>query len=162
MDQQKLTQLDPKLRDVYQRVMGTSMPEPKTAATPQIQPVQTQTKPILTTPQPSIPPQPTIVSQSQPQAVPTPSQPAVGAQPTPNFVQMNSEVHTSAPTATPAAFTNPNFVAPIQTQTTAVKKKGGILPVLFVFVGLIFIVIYTLFWTKIFNYKLPFKLPFLS
>jgi len=83
MDPQKLSQLDPKLRAAYERVMGT--------------PVATSQAPQL---------------QSQPIAPPP--------------------------------------------QPVAAGKKNGIMPVLFVLVGIVFIVIYTLFWTKIFNVKLPF------
>ena len=50
MDPQKLSQLDPKLRDAYQRVMGTAIPQPQA-------PVQSQspmpTPPIPTSPTPN-------------------------------------------------------------------------------------------------------------
>jgi len=133
MDPQKLSQLDPKLREAYQRVMGTTIPTPPAA------PIQTQAPP------PSIPSDPTQIPQPQP----VPTQPAT------NFVQMNSEVPAPAQ----------NFTTPPPmplAQTMAVKKKSGIImPILFGFAALVFIAIYTLFWTKIFNFNLPFKLPFL-
>lgn len=185
MDPQKLSQLDPKLREAYQRVMGTPIPAP------QAQPIQAQTPPppppmpdptpIPTpipepTPTPTPPieepptaPEPAIAPPaSEPQSIPTPEpaipepQPAIPqpqpltpepAIPTPpaqanNFMQMNSEV---------AAAPSQNFAAPaLQAQTIALKKKNGMMPVLFGIVGLVFIVVYTLFWTKIFNFKLPF------
>lgn len=182
MDPQKLSQLDPKLRDAYQRVMGTTIPQPQAApaqaqtptppapipnppptpdpnpvpATPNINPAITPdelpTQPIEPPVQPPtapIMPEPTPVSEPQPaippQPEPTPTQQAN------NFVQMNSEVP-----AVPAQ----NFSAPQpqpQTQTVTVKKKNGMMiPILFGIAGLVFIVIYTLFWTKIFNFKLPF------
>lgn len=159
MDPQKLSQLDPKLREAYQRVMGTSIPQP------QVAPIQTQTPPPpppmpdpipmpqpLPTPEPVPSPIPTI---EEPPAIPTPEpampepvsepQPAIPQQPpivASNFVQMNSEV-----AATPMP----------QAQTMTVRKKQGMMtPVLFGIVGLVFIAIYTLFWTKIFNFQLPF------
>ena len=119
MDPQKLSQLDPKLRDAYQRVMGTPIPQPQA---PQSQPVSQ--------PQPAITPEP-------------PVQPA-------NFVQMNSEV-----VANPSS---QNFTAPMPAaQTMAIKKKKGMMmPILFGIAGFILIAVYTFFWTKIFNFKLPF------
>jgi len=210
MDPQKLSQLDPKLRDAYQRVMGTSVPQPQAVpASPRDEPVQAQTPsmptPITPTPTPTPQPQPqpepeptptpppatsdvapagaptpTIEEPptapqspiqpppSEPQSIPTPessmpeSQPAIPPIPEPtiptsppaqtnNIVQMNSEV-----AASPAQnFTTPSAIP--QTQAVTIKKKNKILiPVLFGIVGLVFIVIYTLFWTKIFNFKLPF------
>jgi len=128
MDPQKLSQLDPKLREAYQRVMGTTIPEP---AVPNQAPA---TAPLQPTP-PVTQPQPVI----NPQAAP---EPAIPQQPTSNFVQMNSTV-----AAIPAD----------QAQSgTVLKKKSGLMPVLFIIAGLIFIGIYTLFWVKIFNLQVPF------
>lgn len=157
MDPQKLSQLDPKLRDAYQRVMGTTIPQPQTPPAQTQDPIQ----PISPTPAPQPQSTPAVTSASepfitsqpainqQPQSIPTPEM-SVPAQPASNFVQMNSEV--PAPSQ--------NFTAPPlmpQAQTMAVKKKSGIMmPIIFGIVGLIFLVIYTLFWTKIFNLKLPF------
>ena len=172
MDPQKLSQLDPKLRDAYQRVMGTVIPETQPSAQPQTpDPIQRpptangntilspkpQLQPAPPIVQPVAKPQPLINPQPQPiQAQQAPQQ-AAPAQPTPNFARMNSEIPTTtiAPAVAPA---NPNFSAPApQAQTMVIKKKSsGIMPIIFFFVGLIFIVIYTLFWTKIFNLKLPF------
>ena len=165
MDPQKLSQLDPKLREAYQRVMGTSIPtpppmpdptpapapqpEPSTIPTPPVQPPTPVPQPPPTggpTPESSMPEPPVFEPQPaipQPESIPTPQ--------ASNFVQMNSEVP-----AAPAANT-PNFSAPVQTQTVAIEKKSGVMiPILFGIAGLVFIAIYTLFWTKIFNFKLPF------
>jgi len=193
MDPQKLAQLDPKLRDAYQRVMGTTIPEPNPAPSqaqtpspaggppttnpspipqPQPQPepnpapspIVEPTPPAAPTEEPSVPIQPTVPPTTEPQPAPLTPEPAVepqpainpqpqamSAQPTSNFVQMNSEVAAAPTTSTP------NFSAPApETQTVAVKKKSGIMPILFGFVGLIFIAIYTIFWAKILNFKLPF------
>lgn len=178
MDPQKLSQLDPKLRDAYQRVMGTTIPEPQvTPASPKFQrgePAQTQTPPPvggptapipdpISTPQPQPQPQPEPKPSEPPTSEPQPAplipepiaepQPAINPQPqASNFVQMNSEV-----AASPAAAPTPNFTAPIQIQTISIKKKNNILiPVMFGIAALVFITVYTLFWTKIFNFKLPF------
>ena len=166
MDPQKLSQLDPKLREAYQRVMGTPVPQPRgEPASPRLQrgePVQAQTPPMPTPPMPDPtpmpPPQPEPEPPSPTAGVPTPiieeppaaSRPPIQPTPEPaipipsptqasNFVQMNSEV------------------GAMPDQTIALKKKNGIMmPVLFGVMGLVFIVIYTLFWTKIFNFKIPF------
>ena len=141
MDPQKLSQLDPKLREAYQRVMGTPIPQPPP---PPPMPAPDPNPSPTPEPQPAIP---------QPEPVPTP-QPAIPQQPTvqpTNFVQMNSEVAT--------AQSSPNFSTPApmsQGQTMAVKKKNGMMPILIGVAALFFVVIYTLFWTKIFNFKLPF------
>jgi hypothetical protein len=128
MDPQKLSQLDPKLREAYQRVMGTTIPEP---AAPNQAPAPA---PLQPTP-PVAQPQPV----TNPQAAP---EPAIPQQPTSNFVQMNSTV-----AAIPAD----------QAQSgTVLKKKSGLMPVLFIIAGLIFVGIYTLFWVKIFNLQVPF------
>lgn len=172
MDPQKLSQLDPKLRDAYQRVMGTTIPEPQAQTpTPPAPPIPDPTPTPVPQPQPepespqlpasepqSIPtsepaiPQPPPAPTNEPEPPPTP-QPSI---PTPtaqanNFVQMNSEVP-----ATPAQnFTVPSPMS--QAQNAAIKKKSGMMmPILFGIVGLVFIAIYTLFWTKILNFKLPF------
>jgi hypothetical protein len=188
MDPQKLSQLDPKLRDVYQRVMGTTIPEVK------VSPVQTPTpplpteasakpdnpnpvpptqpqadptpiQPLIPEPQPVTPPipspipqsQPAINPQSEPQAIPTPEPISAQQATSSNFVQMNSEV-AAAPTAAAIPmqnFTAPAAIPPVPTMPLK-KKKNALVPVLFTIVGLIFIAIYTFFWIRFFNLKLPF------
>lgn len=142
MDPQKLSQLDPKLREAYERVMGTAIP--KSQSQPEPKPIPSPIGEPALEPQPVPEPQPAINPQ-QPQFIPT-SEPVIPIQP-----------EVPAPVATTATAT-PNFTAPApQTQTIVLKKKRGMMmPVLFGITGLIFIVIYTLFWTKIFNFKLPF------
>jgi hypothetical protein len=184
MDPQKLSQLDPKLREAYQRVMGTTIPEPQAKSDlAQAAPIQAQT-PLPTDlsadlsaealaeveapakveasakandPIPSPQPAPAIPEPiAEPQPVINP-QPAIPPQQASNFVQMNSEAPTSpAPTpnfTTPAAFD----AAPIQTQAIVVKKKNNILMLTMIGITiLVFIAVYSLFWVKIFNFKLPF------
>lgn len=153
MDAQKLSQLDPKLRDAYQRVMGTVIPEPTVPNQSPTPPVNTPTTPTPNpTPQPAVPPvvdpQPVVNPQSTPQPTPEPA----SQQPTSNFTQMNSTV------AAAPALNSPNFSAPAAPiQNTAVfKKKSGLTPILFIIAGIFFIGIYTLFWIKIFNLQVPF------
>jgi len=163
MNPQKLSQLDPKLREAYERVMGTNIPTtsattiqaqtppPPPTSNPIPQPQPQPIQPPVSMPQPStLPIQPITEPQPviNPQPIPTP-EPVTAPQPTTNFVQMNSEVP-AAPTA------NANFTMPVQTKTAVLKKNNGIMPILFLFVGIIFLLIYSLFWAKIFNLSLPF------
>jgi hypothetical protein len=157
MDPQKLSQLDPKLRDVYQRVMGTSIPMS------QATPVNTQNSTQFA---PNFPQQQAQQMQQempQPISIPKPIQPQFipAQQPIPtqrppviNPTQMNPGMQ--APAAPmPTATQNPSPVP--QAQAVVLRKKNSvIIPILFGLVGIIFIVIYTLFWTKVFNLKLPF------
>lgn len=166
MDPQKLSQLDPKLREAYQRVMGTPIPQP------QVPPAQAQIPQPDPTPAPQPQPEPTTPPQTPPQQqepffIPQPETPPAGGpqpqattqQASSNFTQMNSEVAAAPiePQTQNANFSN--FATPPampQAQTMAIKKKSGIMPVLYVIVGVVFLVVYTLFWTKIFNFQLPF------
>lgn len=193
MDPQKLSQLDPKLREAYQRVMGTTIPtpqppsqtqtapvsDPATIPSPIPSPIPEPMQPGPTSPnlEPSAPPQAPADQQEEPFFIPQPETPTSGVPqpqaPTPmssvpepattptqqtsaNFVQMNSEVPASPQTQ---ATNFSNFAAPPvapQTQAIVIKKKNSLMPIVFGFVGVIFLVIYTLFWTKIFNFRLPF------
>jgi hypothetical protein len=170
MDPQKLSQLDPKLRDAYQRVMGTAVPEPQAPPAPKAQSFPsagggpastpafntTSTAPVVPTEQPSVvSPAPEAVTTTQPiinpQTQSVPMADPNAPQTNPNFTQMNSGL-AAAPTTNYS-----NFAAPTpQTQAGVLKKKNPMMPVLFAIAGLVFIVIYTLFWAKIFNLKLPF------
>jgi hypothetical protein len=133
MDPQKLSQIDPKLREAYLRVMGTEVSAPQ--ANP---PVQT----------------PVSVPQFQAQQEPIPA-PTPVSQP---IQEMNSEIpvpKTSMPDG--LRMTPPIGPAPaFRPQPAAFEKKSGMMPVLFAVVGIVFIVIYALFWTRVFNLKLPF------
>lgn len=123
MDPQKLSQLDPKLREAYERVMGTpSTPDP----IPPPQPIPPVEQPAIPSPTEPI----------QPVASETPVTP-ITEPATTNFDQMNSEAAT-------------------QTQTPAVKKKNIFMSILIVLGIVVFVAIYTLIWTKIFNLRLPF------
>src|SRR3989344_2510857 len=158
MDPQKLSQLDPKLREAYQRVMGMSSAPPPPPA-PQPEPNSTPTDTSIPPSTPSDE-QPTIQPSAEPQpatpAIPTETptipayEPVIPPQPSAqpvNFDQMNSEVASSSP----------NFTVPeSQIQTMVIKKKSSIMPILLGVVIFIFIAVYILVWTKIFNLKLTF------
>ncbi len=186
MDPQKLSQLDPKLRDAYQRVMGTQLPDL------QAPPAPTQDR-LVQTQNPPPPPEPTSDPTQMPQSEPEPTPPPLPAEPdsipvsvpTPIIEEPSLQTPVSEPESQPAInpqpeappiieptpispeptsplqqnSISPNFAAPapMQNQTMAIKKKGGMLtPVMTGIVILVFIAVYTLFWAKIFNFKLPF------
>lgn len=144
MDPQKLSQLDPKLRDVYQRVMGTTAASPSSAGTPQ---EQAATAPLpQAQAQPS--PQPAVNSQSIFASSPLPN---ISLEQSPNPVKMNSEI----PTPTTASIPNPTASAPAP-ETLVLKKEGGSKKfILLGIIVLILAVVCVLFWTKIINFRLP-------
>lgn len=188
MDPQKLSQLDPKLREAYQRVMGTTIPEPQapiqtqppTSNSPTPQPIPTPEP----TPAPEPAPPPTPIIQEPPAApVETPIQPLVDfipqsvsepktalnpepqiappaepvipqqfVAPAANFDQLSSEI---AGTQTASNFSGQSSEAP-QIQAILQKKKNHFKSILAGVVILAFLAIYALFWTKVFNLKLPF------
>ena len=112
-------QLDPKIKEAYDKVMNTAI-----AAAP---PADSQPPP----PQPSTqpPPQPTI-TQVMPTVTPPRREPAT--------------IHIGGVPASHASTT---------------EKKSKILPVLYITGGIIFLLVYTIFWLKFFNIPTPF-LPF--
>ncbi|HZE87028.1 MAG TPA: hypothetical protein VE090_02360 [Methylomirabilota bacterium] len=141
MDPNSLNNLDPKLRETYERVMGTTTP-PASAATvpdqtPQANPQQTTTPTPNTTSSPSAPP---------------------------NMVPDN------APVSPMNAYTSDNlrFQASIQaplaggtlatpeTHTQAAQSNSSLLRILYIIGAIVFFIVYTIFWIKIFKLPAPF------
>jgi len=126
--------LDPKLKETYERVMGTSF----TPATPP----PTQTHPIQTT----------VVQESQPQiaaqpVMPTPLPPINVANPAQEMVQSPQMPRIGDPfteTAPPPATV-------IMRSATTTKKKNMLMPILLMIGGLIFFVAYGVIWAKVFG-----------
>jgi len=132
MDHQ-ISKLDPKLKEAYDRVMATNIPTP------------------------AQPPPPQTINVPQPQTVQ-------------DNVQVNPFV-VSAPATPPPTFTTiPEQPQPIQPllrrptgstihiglePATRMAKKSGISPLIIAFALIIFLVIYTFVWTKIFNISIP-------
>lgn len=138
MDQKSAQISDPKLKEAYDRVMGTSLPTPPT--------------------QPSNPaPQP-MAAPAHPQ-MSSPMLPKEPAAPSPVHTSGHTDMHTmqtaAAPSATPAAAytsssTSSGFVAPQEEKKSAVSGK------LLIVAGIVFLLVYTLFWLKWFGIPLPF------
>lgn len=145
MDPQKLANLDPKLKDVYERVMGTPVP-PTTASSPQTsEPVQTQT-PVSPFPQSQLAPDPEPTTNSQSQFIPIPIPRASATTP----IQASPAVSTAIP------ITDRTDFGPKVEAVVIEKKSGSAKFILFGVIILIVVTVYTLFWTKIFSFNLPF------
>lgn len=179
MDQQQLNTLDPKLREAYDRIMGTNVPaaKPPLQAKPSApqqtaQPIQpapaTQTNPVQNAPvpdikQPDTPPMSPITPISQTTQTPAPQTPATPVQ------------------TTPAAATQPVNQPPVQVQSTApispffgnvaadnqmhayvaeevagAKQSIKTIELIYIVGGVVFFVVYALFWLKFFNLSSPF------
>lgn len=135
----KLSGLDPKLQEAYERVMGTTVPAPsaKPAAPAQAPAGQSPlggatTSPMSVQPGPKIEPILSSIPQPAPQADET-------------FTPSTSEQVIDAK------------VPSSNSQIFSTKKKGGkISPAIIMLAAVVFFLVYTLVWLKIFNVKLPF------
>lgn len=126
MDPKMPSNLDPKLKEAYERVMGTPSGTPAAAAPPQPAVVQRPFEPI----EPNTAPPPPPVTSPQMSASP------VSAVPEP---KIKENVASTA------------FVAKPQKE-----NKSGISPVIIFLGLLVFIAVYSLFWIKFFNLPIPF------
>jgi hypothetical protein len=139
MDPQTQTNLDPKLKETYDRVMGTTTApaggQPPAAA-------------------PSTPP-------PAPQAAPVDA----NAGTTPPAAADASQNASSSIPQTPYTADNLSFQAAIQTPVNTQVPLGGVvaprqstsmLRILYIVGAVVFFVVYTFVWVKIFNLPLPF------
>lgn len=146
MDPNTLSNLDPKLKETYEKVMGTN----------------------VTPPASSIPDQVTDASPATPQSAPTAP---INAEAPPVQNQMNGSDGLSAPVQTPPveniniSSESPQTVTinqplpnPAETSILPNKSHGhmGLIKVFYVLGATVFFVIYIFFWMKIFNLQLPF------
>lgn len=121
MDPKTLPTLDPKLKEAYERVMGSSVTPP-----PPVQP-----QPVPAAPQP--PP-------------PAPAKSDVASATSDVALAGGSSVH----------HTTTSFVAGNVAGNVEAAGKPKISPLVLVFAGVIFLLVYTLFWMRFFNLPLPF------
>lgn len=122
--------LDPKLKEAYERVMGTNvtpsaLPVQPTPAAPAPAPAPMITTPKVVSPPPP-PPEVTPASKMEPITV--------------------------GPTAIPSS--GVGYVAPTVEGAAANTQK--ISPVIFAVAAFVFFIVYSLFWIKFFNLSLPF------
>lgn len=163
MDQSQLNSLDPKLREAYERIMGTS-----------VRPNQTQT--------PAVTPQSPISSASinpaantlpDIQKIPAPAAPAAqNAQPKPSIPQNDKPIIAEKPqTAEPlkppvsSAALNPLFDtvvandkmhAYVASEVAEAKQSIKAIQLMYIGGAIVFFVVYAIFWLKFFNLSSPF------
>lgn len=130
MDPKKPADLDPKLKEIYDRVMGTNVPQQ--ASVPQSPPTAGNEPPLQSIEQP--------VQQT---AAPIP-QPvdATGAITSTHPEQIKQEIV--------------KIDSKSEENKTTKQNKSQVLPVFFAIGGIIFFVSYIIFWFKYFNVPIPF------
>lgn len=186
MDPKTTTNLDPKLKDMYDRVMNTAIPPPVSPS-----PIQ-DGGPVVPPPPPGgitssfpasdqtqLPAQPippslneTPLNQasqdqqqnSNPFLTPTPSTPPAPVAPTPlqPETQPSTPIQSEPTTEMQAAIPIPVVPKPISAAIiggSAKSKNMKLFPVLLALGVIIFFAIYAVFWVKFFNLSVPF-LPF--
>lgn len=131
-----VSQLDPKLKEAYDRVMGTvvtppaktneAMPAPSAPSAPAASPIPT---PASTTP---------VIHAAEP--IPAPAQA--------HAAPVSTSIHqvVSSPTSTPKA-------------AVSTQKKSGSKAFIFLLGGIVFFVVYAIVWIKMFSLKVPLLNP---
>lgn len=149
MDPKNLPSLDPKLKEAYDRVMSTSLPQ--TPPTP--------TQPAPQAPTPPTTPEP-VAAPTTPAPVATPAQstlppiPTTAVQPAaPTNVVTPTPAYTTLSAPEPATTHSSTFVAGA---AHTAPSKSKISPVLLIVLGVVFFAVYSLFWLRFFNVPLPF------
>jgi cobalamin biosynthesis Mg chelatase CobN len=139
--------LDPKLKEAYERVMGTAHTAAgTTTAQPASQPSTQAPPPAQPAPAAATPQQATVPGVV---GAPTTTYQAPSLQPsTPHLTQ------TSPPINTAHVATKP------QAKTPDTHKSGGTSGILVFFGLVIFLLAYAVVWVKVLGYQLPFPLPF--
>jgi hypothetical protein len=161
MDPKALSNMDPKLRETYERVMGTSAPagSPPAASTappPPASPIPTPSTnavvpPSFTDLSGNPPPPPT----EKPVTVSGLSASPDGSNPLPPLKPAMPDA--AAPQNPLAAATAPAFGQPLPSPASvnqAQASPSSTLRILYIVLGVIFFILYTIFWIKVFN--LPF------
>lgn len=148
MDPKQLNKLDPKLRDAYQRIMNTQ--------------VGSSDAPIPTVAPTIPPPPPQMADPTTPVQIPEFPPPSSTA--LPDFGKFSSPFQTP-PQMTQFSPQIPTESAPAEQPTTTMQmavtaKNSPISTPLLLIMAIIFFLVYTLFWVRFFNVKLPFPLPF--
>ena len=156
MNPKSTANLDPKLRETYERVMGTALPKiPPTDSTqtktsqqptnvaetapvtaPKLQVQEVEPEPLtMPTPDLPLPPEQEPVSNEM---VQSPESPVFNSK---KNAYEPTELSAPAPSATNAD----------STETLSPKKKSSVMPIFLTFAGLVFFVIYGVIWAKVFG-----------
>lgn len=153
MDPKTFAKLDPKLRETYERVMGTAVPQKPT---------------IIPSPQSSTPtPDPAGAPPTTPGAAPAAtSTPAGITQPTESAHAVVAPPSTQPSTPPPLPATPMHNTIAVHTAVASpsqdekeVKASSGVpawKKIVFIVLGVIFFSIYAVFWLLYFKVKLPF------
>ena len=161
MDQNSSQQLDPKLKEIYEKVMGAPNSSQNSAP-----PDSSQAKPA------SPPPPATVIANATPKnplapppiptpppIVPQPVQPVPPAQTMPTPAQ-TQPMQAAVPGSVAPSFSLSHIQAPSATSMPTAgipaEKKKSSKKVFLVIGGVIFLLIYAVFWVKVFGIKLPF------
>ena len=139
MDPKALNNLDPKLKETYDRVMGTTTPPASTA--PQT-PTAPATPPAAATPSPVN----INIQQAAPEAT---AQPTDAASPVPSYTTDNLKFQAAIQTPMVGA-------APMAGLAPQPQGPSSLLKILYIIGAIVFFVVYAYFWAKIFNLPLPF------
>ncbi len=185
MDPKKISSLDPKLRETYERIMGTSPQPVSQTSTPASAPVQTPTFPQTPieqkAPEPQTPasqpqaPKPISGFMESPQTTAFPEKPKETLPPSPLLMQTQTvqdspltqnfnmnipqEDFTKSPLSAPNnSFVNPN-PSPEEVSGSQItnggpqkqKKKNKFFPILLSIGIVVFFIIYTVVWAKVFS-----------
>lgn len=132
MNPKSVNDLDPKLKETYERVMGTALSSAPTQPDQPQRPMQTTVVEAIQPVTPTTPmQQPVDMPNPGPEMVQSPQLPLTGSNPFAGTV--------SPPTT-------------VMAEVPAVKKKNNFLmPVLFVLGGIIFFAAYAVIWAKVFG-----------
>lgn len=171
MDPKASSQLDPKLQEAYNRVMGTNLNAPTDPSTNSSTPATTD--PIITPAMPAAPQDTTTMPN------PAPAAPVMSSTITPSPTTAPAAPVTDQTTPTDPAPTLPTEDKPaepetppltgeptmssmestVSTKSHAFVAKGNsmkVSPVIIVIGGIAFLLIYSLVWIKVFNLSIPF------
>lgn len=155
MDPKTLQPIDPKLKETYERVMGTSLTPPPSAGQnppPPPPPVQ-PTPPIESKPPIQPQPQPKLYPPLQSNNNETPPLQQPSPQSTP--LQHTEKEAVTPPPNTPLTTPVVSEVKNNPTETTT-ERKRRVPRVFLVLGGVVFLIAYAFFWLKFFNLSIPF------
>lgn len=172
MDQSQLNALDPKLRDTYQRIMNTQVqakpaPPGQIPETPAPPPSNSPAASSQMISEPAIKPLENTMSQPEvptPQNIPETPSPAAPPTPTPPHIMDNIQQVAPLPPPAPQIFTSQplstaaenQIHAYIAQEVTGARYSLQMIQVIYIVGGIVFFVVYALFWMKFFNVASPF------
>lgn len=156
MNPKSTASLDPKLRETYERVMGTTLPKVPLTGQAQPQAPQHPTGVFETTPG-NAPKLQVQEVEPEPLNISTPDLPLPPKKESmlnemvqsPESPVFNSKKNAYEPTELSAPAPSATNADP--TETLSPKKKSSVMPIFLTFAGLVFFVIYGAIWAKVFG-----------